>query len=135
MNFSGIKVLVVEDEGGIALLLEDMLEELGCEVAASVAHANKADEVARAVSAHVALLDVNLDGKPVYPVARVLRDRGIPVVFSTGYGVGGLPAEFSECPVIGKPFTMEALRAAISAALAGIANGQAANANIPSRDL
>lgn len=119
MNYiSGTKVFVVEDEGSIALLLEDMLEDLGCEVAASVALAAEADEVARTVAADVALLDVNLDGKPVFPVARVLRDRGIRVVFSTGYGAGGLPTEFADCPVIGKPFTMEALRRAISAALA-----------------
>jgi DNA-binding response OmpR family regulator len=117
-DFAGMKVLVVEDEGSIALLIEDMLEELGCEVAASVAHAAAANEVAYTVAADMALLDVNLDGNPVFPVARVLRERGIPVVFSTGYGAGGLPTEFADCPVVGKPFTMEALRAAISAALA-----------------
>ena len=120
-----MKVLVVEDEGSIALLLEDMLEELGCEVAASVAHAAEANEVARTVAADMALLDVNLDGKPVFPVARVLRERGIPVVFSTGYGAGSLPTEFADCPVVGKPFTMEALRRAISAALTRTVDRQA----------
>jgi CheY-like chemotaxis protein len=61
-EFSGISVLVVEDEGGIALLIEDMLEELGCNVVASVAHLSEATEIARTVSADLALLDVNLDG-------------------------------------------------------------------------
>jgi CheY-like chemotaxis protein len=116
-EFSGISVLVVEDEGGIALLIEDMLEELGCNVVASVAHLAEATEIARTVSADLALLDVNLDGKLVFPVARILLDRGVPVVFSTGYGTGGLPPEFAGCPVIGKTFTVEDLRSAVSVAL------------------
>lgn len=117
-DLSGHRVLVVEDEAVIAALIEDMLQELGCEIAASVAHIAAASEVARTVPADVALLDVNLGGKPVFPVARILRDRGIPVVFSTGYGAGGLPSEFAGCPVVIKPFILEAFREAIAVALA-----------------
>lgn len=115
--FSGQKVLVVEDEAVIAALIEDMLHELGCEIAASVAHIAEASEVAETVIADVALLDVNLGGKPVFPVARILRDRGIPVVFSTGYGAGGLPTEFAGYPVLSKPFVLEAVGEAIAVAL------------------
>jgi CheY-like chemotaxis protein len=117
-ELSGLKALVVEDEGGIALMIEDMLEELGCKIAASAAHLKKAREMAEAAAIDFAVLDVNIDGKLVFPVAHILRTRGIPFVFSTGYGAGGLPTEFSGTPVVGKPFTIDALRDAILAAWA-----------------
>lgn len=116
-DLSGLKALIVEDEGGIALMIEDMLDELGCKVAASVAHLQKASQVASTATVDFAILDVNIDGKPVFPVAQILRKRGIPIVFSTGYGAAGLPTEFSDNPVIGKPFTLEALHDAIVAAV------------------
>ena len=117
IDLSGLKVLVVEDEGGIALLIEDMLLELGCEIAASAAHLNEANELARHCQIDFAVLDVNLDGQPVFPVARALRDRGVPFVFSTGYGAGGLPADLAGYPVVSKPFLMNSLREAVVSAI------------------
>jgi CheY-like chemotaxis protein len=114
---SGLKVLVVEDEGGIALLIEDMLQELGCEITASVAHIARAEEAASTAEIDFAVLDVNLDGKPVFPVAHILRKRLIPFVFSTGYGIGGIPPEFAGNPVVAKPFSIEGLQAAIMDAI------------------
>lgn len=103
--FAGIRVLVVEDESAIAMMIEDMLQELGCEVVASVARLTTAREIASVVEVDLAILDVNLAGERIFPVAEILRDRGIPFLFSTGYGASGLPSEFAQCPVLHKPFS------------------------------
>ncbi|MCG6574758.1 response regulator [Pseudomonas sp. AF32] len=117
--FAGIRVLVVEDEGAIALLIEEMLEDLGCEVVASVARLTAAQD--RASTAHIdlAVLDVNLAGERVFPVAQILRDRGIAFLFSTGYGASGVPAEFAGYPVLHKPFSESELQHKIGLALKG----------------
>lgn len=108
-DLAGLRVLVVEDEGSVALLIENMLEELGCHVTASVATLAKALSVARADSFDLALLDINLDGELVFPVAEILKSRQLPFVFSTGYGRMGVPEAFKECDVLNKPFTIEEL--------------------------
>lgn len=106
---SGARVLLVEDEGLVALMLEDMLEELGLKVVASAAQVKKACELATTESFDLALLDVNLAGDFVFPVARILRDRRIPFLFSTGYGGPPLEEEFRNAPTIGKPFSVDQL--------------------------
>ena len=108
-EISGTRVLLVEDEGLVALMIEDMLEELGLKVVASAAHVTKACELATKASFDLALLDVNLAGELVFPVARILRDRKIPFLFSTGYGGPPLEQEFREAPAIGKPFSIDQL--------------------------
>jgi CheY-like chemotaxis protein len=112
----GLKVLVVEDEGSVALLIEDMLQELGCEVVASVARLNPACEIAAFADLDLALLDVNLAGTLVFPVARILQERRVSFVFSTGYGASGLPDEFRNHVTVSKPFSIEDLARAIAAA-------------------
>lgn len=118
INLSGLRVLVVEDEGAVALLIEDMLVELGCVIAASAAHLSKANEVARSAAIDLAVLDVNLDGQLVFPAAHTLRERGIPFVFSTGYGAGGIPTDLVGYPVLAKPFEINSLREAVVTAIA-----------------
>lgn len=108
-ELAGLRVLLVEDEGGVALLLEDMLEELGFEVAASVARISQAFEVVRSQSFDFAVLDVNVGGETSFDLARSLRERGTPFVFSTGYGAAGLPADLATCLVVSKPFTLDSL--------------------------
>lgn len=112
-EFSGIKVLIVEDEGFVALLIEDMLQDLGCEIVASVAGLNEACRIAQTAEIDLGVLDINLDGEQSFPVAAVLRERGVPFMFSTGYGTSGLPAEYGDCTVLGKPFSAEDLRRSI----------------------
>lgn len=116
-EFRGIRVLVVEDEGVVAMMIEDMLQELGCEIVALVGRFADACRIAAVTQADLALLDVNLSGQRVFPVAEILREREIPFVFSTGYGSSGLPPEFSGYPVLGKPFSARDLRQAIATAL------------------
>jgi CheY-like chemotaxis protein len=100
----GLRVLLVEDEIMIALLLEDMLAELGHTIAGPVARLDAALAMARSEAFDVAFLDVNLDGQEVYPVAEVLAARGTPFIFVTGYGKTGLRAPYGDRPTLQKPF-------------------------------
>jgi CheY-like chemotaxis protein len=98
-----LRILVVEDEGLVAMLIEDLLDDAGCEVAGSVG------SVAQAIAwleaggeADAALLDVNLGGEPVWPVADALAARGVPFAFTTGYDHLDEP-RFQNAPLLGKP--------------------------------
>lgn len=112
------RVLVVEDEMVLALLVEDFVAEIGHEVVASAAHLDQALALARTADFDLAVLDVNLAGKRSFPVADILADRKIPFVFASGYGVAGLPDEHRDSIVIQKPFEMEELASALEKALA-----------------
>jgi len=119
----GRRVLVVEDEMMIAMLVEDMLDELGC-VVVGPAHALE-PALALASSAteiDAALLDINLGGQPVFAIADALRARGVPMIFSTGYGESGLREADRGSQVLQKPFRAHDLAAALAKAL-GVPNG------------
>ncbi|WP_420471687.1 response regulator [Brevundimonas sp. FT23042] len=120
---SGRRVLIVEDESLVAMLLETILEDMGC---TPVGPASSVDEglalVAGDEALDAALLDVNVAGRQIFPVAQALKDRGVPFVFSTGYGEGGLPDDWRGQRTIQKPFTEAAVRDALMAAI-GVPNG------------
>src|SRR5215475_13374134 len=108
------RVFVVEDEIMIRMLLEDMLADLGYGVAASAGGLDEAIALARNSDFDLAILDVNLNGHTVYPVAEVLDQRGVPFVFSTGYGERGLPEAYRDRPTLQKPFQLENLDKALA---------------------
>jgi CheY-like chemotaxis protein len=111
------RVLVVEDELMIRMLLEDMLGELGYAIAAEAGRLEEAMEAVRSADFDLAILDVNLNGQPIAPVADALAARGTPFVFATGYGDRGLPDAHRNRPVLKKPFQMEGLREMLQSAL------------------
>jgi CheY-like chemotaxis protein len=111
-------VFVVEDEFAVLLLIEDMLGELGCELAGSASRVAHALEMVRASVPDVAVLDVNVAGEPVYPVAELLAGQGIPIVFSTGYGDGTLAEPWRTRPVLQKPYMLDQLAGALLASIA-----------------
>src|ERR687887_2418118 len=90
------RVLVVEDELMIRMLLEDMLGELGYTVAAEAGRIEEALQAAKTADFDIAILDVNLEGEAVLPGADVLAARGPPFVFATGYGEGGPPQSYND---------------------------------------
>jgi CheY-like chemotaxis protein len=117
-DFAGRRVLLVEDEAMIAMLLEDMLGDLGCEVVGPAYSLAPALALARDETAiDVAILDVNLAGQTVYEVADTLKARGVPIVFSSGYGASGLREADRNAPVLPKPFKLQDLAAALRRAL------------------
>jgi DNA-binding response OmpR family regulator len=112
-------ILVVEDEPLIAMMLEDFLETLGHSVHASCDSVQDAVDHADKGGFDVAILDVNLNGESVWPVAHKLREKKIPFVIATGGHVEAPPSEFKDVPLIEKPYTVDRVTPALDAALAG----------------
>jgi CheY-like chemotaxis protein len=113
---AGHRVLIVEDEAMIAMLVEDMLVDLGFTVMATAYSLEEALRTARSAEIDLALLDVNLNGKASFPVADILRARRIPFIFATGYSHIGRQADFGDAPVLSKPFNASSLAQAIETA-------------------
>jgi CheY-like chemotaxis protein len=111
------RILVVEDELMIRMLLEDMLGELGYAIVAEAGRLDEALEAVRSADFDLAILDVNLNGQPIAPVADALAARGTPFVFATGYGDRGLPDTHRDRPVLKKPFQLDGLRQMLQTAL------------------
>jgi CheY-like chemotaxis protein len=110
----GLRILIVEDESLILLTIQDIVEELGCEVVGTAMRAERAIAILRSQAVDAALLDVNLgDGRTSYPVADALTARGIPFAFVTGYGSGGVRSEYQGCPILSKPVDQADLEAAL----------------------
>jgi CheY-like chemotaxis protein len=105
---AGCRVLVVEDEMLLLMTLEDMLADLGCESVTSTATVKQALALAAAQDFDIAVLDVNLSGHNSYPVADALAERGVPVLFSTGYG-NGIKVGYRDRPVLKKPYNHDEL--------------------------
>ncbi|QAY76222.1 response regulator [Sphingosinicella sp. BN140058] len=117
MSIAGTRILLVEDEAIIAMMAEDMLEELGCEIAAAATALPAALELAEQTAFDVALLDINLNGVDSAPLAEMLRARGTPFIFTTGYGSAGRPPAFTDVPLVSKPYRAEDLAEAIRTAI------------------
>jgi len=114
------RILVVEDEALIAMLVEALLADRGHAVVGPASRVAAALTLAEGETLDAAVLDVNLAGETVFPVAEVLTRRGVPVVFLTGYGRLGLPDRFRDFAVVEKPVDPDKLLAAVDAALAAV---------------
>ncbi|MFG3757236.1 response regulator, partial [Klebsiella pneumoniae] len=87
-------VFLVEDETMIRMLVADMLSDLGYIVAAEAGDLDQAIKLAQSTKFDLAILDVNVNGKNISPVAEVVALRNLPLVFATGYGAEGLPEKY-----------------------------------------
>ena len=116
-TIAGKRVLVVEDELMIRMLLAGMLTDLGHTVTAEAGGLDEAVVIAKKGDFDVAVLDVNLNGQPVTPVVEILVERGVPFIFASGYGHRGLPEAYRTIPTLQKPFQADALAQAIETAV------------------
>lgn len=113
-NIAGLRLLLVEDEYLLALYLAELLEDLGAEVLGPVASvADALDLIEKAPEIDAAILDVNLAGEAVFPVADRLRARHVPFAFASGYDPELMPARFRDVDVCQKPIDAEAVRSAL----------------------
>lgn len=113
----GLRILVVEDEALVAMLVEDMLGDLGCEVLGPVGGVRQALDLLESEKPAAAILDVNLGGEPVYPVADALMAAGTPFVLATGYGELGVADPYKGVPVLQKPFEQAELERCVRRAV------------------
>jgi CheY-like chemotaxis protein len=113
----GCSVFLVEDEVMIRMMVADMLEELGYRVAAEAGEIGEALKLAETTEFNLAILDVNVNGKVITPVAELIRTKGRPFIFATGYGSSGLPPEYRDRPALQKPFQLETLAQMIDTTL------------------
>lgn len=114
-DLNGKRILLVEDEALIALMVEDMLIALGAVVVGPAATVERGLALALSEALDAAVLDVNVRAERIDPVAELLRRRGVPVVFATGYGEG--PAGADAAPILDKPYTREKLAHALTRAM------------------
>jgi len=105
----GTRVLVAEDELLVGMLIEDILADAGCVVTGPFSTLTDALAAAARAEIDIAVLDVNVRGEKIYPVAECLKARGIPFFLLTGYGRDGVPAEHPDWPACDKPFKTEEL--------------------------
>ena len=116
-SLSGVRVLVVEDEMMISMLLEDMLSDIGCTPVGPAKKLERALRLVENAGFDVAILDVNLDGDETYPIADALEARAIPFVFASGYSADRLREKYRSIPSLQKPFRQEELERTLTAAL------------------
>jgi len=116
---TGMRLLVVEDEALVAMMVEDMLTDLGCVVVDVAGTVSRGLTVVGdpGLALDGAVLDVNLGGEKVYPVAEVLTARGVPFIFATGYGISGIAPAYAHVPALAKPYETRALESLLTAAL------------------
>ena len=113
---SGVAILLVEDEGLVRMTLEEQLAALGHTLVAKAPTLEMGLRLAREAEYELAILDVNLNGKPAFPIADVVTARGKALVFVTGYGAPGVTGNYKRSVVVQKPFKQHQLMHAISSA-------------------
>jgi CheY-like chemotaxis protein len=113
----GASVFLVEDDVMIRMMVADMLKELGHSVVAEAGEISEAMSLAQSTFFDLAILDVNINGRVISPVADLIKARSRPFIFATGYGASGLPEEYRGHAVLQKPFQVVTLGKMINAVL------------------
>jgi CheY-like chemotaxis protein len=117
----GASIFLVEDEGLIRLMLADMVEELGHRVVAEAGNLEVGQALAETAIFDLAILDINIAGRIISPVAEIIARRDLPFLFVSGYGPAGRPEQFSDRPVLQKPVLISNLGEAIDSMLSSAA--------------
>ena len=112
-----VSIFLVEDEALIRMMIAGMVQELGHRVVAEAGNIQDAQLLAQTAAFDLALLDVNVGGRDVAPVAECIEKRGLPILFVSGYGSESLPGPFRGRPVLQKPFEISKLKNAMEAIL------------------
>ena len=121
------RVMVAEDSLLILVALEILLEQHGMRIAGQASTLAEALALAKTGNVDIAILDIRLHDEMVFPVADLLRQRGIPTIFTTGYALSDIrPARFADVPIIQKPYDGDALMLLVEQAFAS-ASGQRTN--------
>ena len=121
MTFVGRRVLVVEDDFLVSLMTVDFLESIGCEVVGPAARLAAALQLAQSESLDAAVLDINLAGDIVWPVAEVLQRRDVPFIFLSAHPrLSEVPILFAAAPRLEKPLEQNRLLRQLSAIWGGI---------------
>lgn len=113
----GRRVLVIEDESMVVMLIESLLSEIGCELVGTASSFNEALQKVKSVAFDVAILDVDLNGQPTVPIAEELARCGVRFVFATGGALTALPDSLRKVPLLQKPFQREDLARVLRTAL------------------
>lgn len=111
------RALIVEDEMFVAMMLEEMLEDIGYQVAGTVSRVATALPLVDTLDFDFAILDVNLAGETSFPIADALAEKGKPYIFATGYGRRGIVEAHAQQPVISKPYSSDDLQSAIASVI------------------
>ena len=114
---AGRRILVVEDEALVAMLIEHALRALGCEVVGPVSSTKEAISLIQTGRVDAATLDINLSREEVYPVAEILEAQGIKFILITGYDEENILRRYGRWPLMQKPFTDERLAALLACVL------------------
>jgi CheY-like chemotaxis protein len=109
MQVAGRRVLVVEDEYLAALTTVDCLESIGCQIVGPAARLPAALQLARTEALDAAVLDINIAGTMIWPVAEELLRRGVPTLFLSAYSENVIPARFASAPCLAKPLEPDRL--------------------------
>ncbi len=118
-QLTGLRLLLVEDEAMVAMMVEDMLTALGCVVVDVAGTVSRGLALAANSTLELdgAILDVNLGGEKVYPIAQALAMRGVPFIFSTGYSLSGIASDYAHVPILPKPYEQDDLEQQLVGAL------------------
>ena len=112
-----LSVFLVEDEAIVRMMIAGMVAELGHDVVAEAGNITDALKLAKTADFGIAILDINVGGQRIEPVAEILHDRHVPFVFASGYGAAGLPERYRDRTVLQKPFPIKQLADAITVAI------------------
>ena len=130
-NLTGCRILVVEDDMMIAVIIEEVLLNLGCVVVGPVGKLDAALRLANDEALDAAILDVTIRGGDTFPVAERLQARGVPFALASGYGDWALPDAYRHQPRLTKPFTVQDLETRVRALASGCSSVAGARAALP----